>query len=58
MGKVEEGFDAEMSSPALWEPQAPAPAAADGPEGLTFSVTQLEAMLAEAKRREAGHEGA
>ena len=56
VGKVDESFDLDMSSPALWEPQAAQPAA--GQEGLTFSVAQLEAMLAEAKRREAGHEGA
>ena len=56
VGKVDESFDLDMSSPALWEPQAAQPAA--GQEGLTFSVAQLEAMLAEARRREAGHEGA
>ena len=56
VSKVEESFDLDMSSPALWEPQTAQPAAE--PEGLTFSVAQLEAMLAEAKRREAGHEGA
>ena len=56
VGKVDESFDLDMSSPALWEPQTAQPAA--GPEGLTFTVAQLEAMLAEARRREAGHEGA
>ena len=56
VGKVDESFDLDMSSPALWEPQTAQPTA--GPEGLTFTVTQLEAMLAEARRREAGHEGA
>ena len=56
VGKVDENFDLDMSSPALWEPQTAQPAAE--PEGLTFSVAQLEAMLAEARRREAGHEGA
>ena len=56
VGKVDESFDLDMSSPALWEPQTAQPAAE--PEGLTFSVAQLEAMLAEARRREAGHEGA
>ena len=56
VGKVDESFDLDMSSPALWEPQTAQPAA--GPEGLTFTVAQLEAMLAEARRREAGHKGA
>ncbi len=56
VGKVNESFDLNMSSPALWEPQVAQPAAES--EGLTFTVGQLEAMLAETKRREAGHEGA
>lgn len=45
-----------MSSPALWESQKPVLAAE--PEGFMFTVGQLEAMLAEDKRREAGHESA
>lgn len=53
VGKVEEGFDAEMSSLALWEPQAVQPAAEL--EGLAFTVGQLKAMLAAARRREASH---
>ena len=55
VGKVDESFDVDMSAMGF-----------DGPErsvetntsSLTFTVEQLEAMLAEAKRREAGHEGA
>ena len=55
VGKVDESFDVAMSAMDF-----------DGPErsvetntsSLTFTVEQLEAMLAEAKRREAGHEGA
>ena len=53
--KVDESFDVDMSAMGF-----------DGPErsvetntsSLTFTVEQLEAMLAEAKRRKAGHEGA
>lgn len=55
VGKVDESFDVDMSAMGF-----------DGPErsvetntsSLTFTVEQLEAMLAEAKRRKAGHEGA
>lgn len=55
VGKVDESFDVDMSAMGF-----------DGSErsvetntsSLTFTVEQLEAMLAEAKRREAGHEGA
>lgn len=55
VGKVDESFDVDMSAMGF-----------DGSErsvetntsSLTFTVEQLKAMLAEAKRREAGHEGA
>ena len=42
------------SPDACWSRWVPAAE----PEGLTLTVAQLEAMLAEARRREAGHEGA
>ena len=55
VGKVDESFDVDMSAMGFDGPERSVEA---NTSSLTFTVEQLEAMLAEAKRREAGHEGA
>ena len=57
VAKVAEAFDVDMSFPADGPGGGDAAGAACA-SGLTFTVEQLRAMLAEAERREAGHAGA
>lgn len=52
VGKVDESFDIDMSAMGFNEPETPVAANASG---LTFTVEQLRAMLAEAEKREADH---
>jgi integrase len=57
VSKVAEAFDMDMSFP-IDEPGRDDTAGVACASGLTFTVEQLRAMLAEAERREAGHAGA
>ena len=57
VSKVAEAFDVDMSFPAD-EPGRDDAAGVACASGLTFTVEQLRAMLAEAERREAGHASA